>query len=237
MSPVPVPLMAEMGSGVPSGHLFQFSPCIAWRMNSLSALFAVTMTGVFDLSSCFASARSSVCTPLCASTTNKTRSASLMAVCVCLAVSFSIWEAFFSSIPPVSMRRMSFPRQIQSASNLSLVVPAIGETRDFWDSMRRLKRVDLPTFVLPAMTTLGGFCSILLTIYRITTRAVSSPKMTKKSMPSASVASSSPNVSTVSSRGTTSSEKIHPDVVMLTSASKKSCRTDSSEANSPSERS
>src|SRR3989339_1211140 len=83
------------------------------------------------------------------------RSACCMALCAWVTVPFSISSLSSTSRPPVSITRIYFPRHKQIPSFQSRVVPAFAETSAFCSSKRRLKSVDLPTFVRPTRATVG----------------------------------------------------------------------------------
>ncbi len=118
-------------------------------------------------------------------------SAWAMAILACSTTFFSISLVWSTSNPPVSTTRIIFPRQIQSASKRSRVVPGTLETSDFCSSTSLLNREDLPTLVRPIRTAFGAFCiwggtrdlgTDRIRAYRRTKFVESWPKITKKSM-------------------------------------------------------
>jgi len=94
--------------------------------------------------------------PSLMSVTNTITSASLRAASVCLIISSSRGTSSEKVRPPVSTMRICFPRQIHLPSLRVRVVPGISETKALSLSVRRLKRVDLPTFTRPTRAMVGN---------------------------------------------------------------------------------
>ena len=92
--------------------------------------------------------------PARASTRNKTMSASSMASSDCSAI-FSSTPSSVPSIPPVSMTIKSCPARCAWPYLRSRVRPGKSATKASRVRVRRLNRVDLPTFGRPTKATTG----------------------------------------------------------------------------------
>ena len=120
-----------------------------------SALFATKITGLSERRNIAATWSSRSTAPVFTSTMNKITSASSMAKATCLLISSSKISSELTTQPPVSitrefLRRAARPYRIAR----SRVVPASSLTIALRVSVRRLKRVDFPTFGRPPIATI-----------------------------------------------------------------------------------
>ena len=113
------------------------------------------MIGFLDLRNNFATSASSSVIPVRASQTNKITSASRMAICACSRMETAILSVLAISIPPVSIITNSLSSHSEVAYKRSRVTPGISSTMEIRSLANTLNRVDLPTFGLPTMATIG----------------------------------------------------------------------------------
>src|SRR3989339_820658 len=151
----PDPLIAETALGAPKPSLSQASPLAFERILGLSALLTMRSTFLSDLRRYFASAISCGIGPSLASTNMTMRSDLLMPDLACRSSCASVAAFDVRSRPAVSMIVSISSRQWQCPKLISCVVPETEDVIAFRFSMRRLKRVDLPTLARPTRATIG----------------------------------------------------------------------------------
>ena len=126
-----------------------------------SALFATRITGNFARRKIWATSISHPVTPLLISHRNNTKSASSVAMITCFLISSSNISSEFTTQPPVSTTENSLPFQSHLPYWRSRVVPASLLTIAWRVFVRRLNKVDFPTFGRPTIATKFPIISLL----------------------------------------------------------------------------
>ena len=173
-SPLPWPCSAEIGIGSPSPSLCRSSARLSCVGSSI--LLAIKSTGLRARRRMSATSSSPGLTPARASTTNRTRSASVIASLACAAIDRVSGEESAMSTPPVSTSKKRCPFHSPTSSLRSRVTPEVSCTTAAREPVRRLTSVDLPTFGKPTIATdpsSGGSCSVSIT--RVESRRVDGP--------------------------------------------------------------
>ena len=91
--------------------------------------------------------------PVFTSTRKRTKSASSVATNTCLRIASSKISSDLTTQPPVSTTENSLPFQLHLPYWRSRVVPAVSLTIARRDCVKRLNKVDLPTFGRPTIAT------------------------------------------------------------------------------------
>ena len=151
-SPLPRPCNAETNLGSPKPRFHNSYPSAS--SSALSILFAIKITFLPLFLSKSTSEASSSRAPTCASTTNITKSASLIAASA-PAVIFSEIPVGFTSHPPVSIKKNLRPFHSASYFTRSLVTPGVSSTIASLLPIILLTKVDLPTLGRPITATVG----------------------------------------------------------------------------------
>ncbi|MCY1486412.1 hypothetical protein D9M68_200540 [compost metagenome] len=149
---MPRPWAAAIGSASPrpSG----LNSARARSGSTVSTLFATRKLRLFRLRRCSAIIWSAAVMPARESTMNSTASASSMACSDCSAI-FASMPSSSPEIPPVSMTMNFLPCHLASPYWRSRVRPAYSATMASRVLVRRLNRVDLPTFGRPTRAITG----------------------------------------------------------------------------------